>query len=213
MKSLITLLLVCCLVTGAFAQTNFEGVITYSSSYKSHMPHVTDDQITRYFGATQLFYVKGAYSKYMYSDGRWLKWSLYLPMEKKVYEMQAKSDSVLWYSVTVDHDTITNTELKRNDTTILGYPCDKLTFTCKDGAQIYYFNAKFAVDPVLYADFKEVNYYAYLNIAKAVALKVVFSGRDFTETMIATEVKPMPLDDQLFVLPLDIKIGKYKERQ
>jgi len=213
MKIFLTLLLMCCITAGVFAQKKFEGVVTYSATYKSHIANVTDDQIRHYFGATQLFYVKGANSKYEYPNSLWMKWSLFVPKEKRVYDMQVKSDSALWYSVVVDHDTIAKTELKKNDTTILGYPCDRVTFTSKDGMQqVYYYNAKFAIDPELYADFKEVNYYDYLKIAKAVALKVVFIGHDFTETMIATEIKPMPLDDKLFELPPGINIGKNNQR-
>ncbi|MGZ3836038.1 MAG: hypothetical protein ACXVB0_21165 [Mucilaginibacter sp.] len=210
MKNFLTLLLLLCLAAGGFAQKkSFEGVTTFSTSYKSHMKDVTDEQLDQYFGTKQLYYCKGAHAKFV-NGGKLFEWSMYVPAEKRVYDKLVRSDSALWYSTEINHDTLYKTELKRNDTTILGYACDRLTFTCKDETQVYYFCTEFYVDPELYVDFKEVNFYAFLKIAKSIALKEVFSNRSFTETLTAIEIKRMPVDDQLFEIQPGTPIGEEK---
>ncbi|MGZ3767097.1 MAG: hypothetical protein ACXVB0_20455 [Mucilaginibacter sp.] len=133
--------------------------------------------------------------------GKGMQWGLYIARDKKVYNKEAYTDTVLWNDARVNKDTIYKTELKPNDTTILGYPCDRVTFTCKFGTQVYYFNKGFWVDPALFVDYKFVNYYDYLKIAKSLALKEVFIYEGFTVEITATTIKQGPVDDALFVLP------------
>jgi hypothetical protein len=56
MKLLIFLLSISTL--NGFAQ-NFEGKITYSNSYKSKIPNLSDDQLSSIMGTTQEYYIKG----------------------------------------------------------------------------------------------------------------------------------------------------------
>jgi hypothetical protein len=200
MKIILTLSVLCCLSAAAFAQKSFEGLVTYNVSYKSKMPQLTDEQMTRLGGTTQLYYTKGDNYKYIW-NGKLFEWAIYSGRDKKVYSKFSTVDSILWYSVELSHDTIYKTELKENDTTILGYPCNRLTFTCKTGSQVYYFSPALAVDPDLYTDYKVVNYYDYLRIAKAVALKEIFVTNEAETVITARDIQQQPVDDRIFEIP------------
>lgn len=151
------------------------------------------------------YYMKGSNYKSLV-NGTVSQWEIYV--NKKVYVKTLTKDSALWHDVTTNHDTIYKTELKKSDTTILGYNCDKLTFVCNSGIQIYYFNSKFYVDPLLYIDHKEGNWYAYLEQAKAIALKEVIQRKYYIFIITATSVEQKNLEDKIFLLPPNLPTVK-----
>jgi hypothetical protein len=207
MKKILTLLLFQCATTIAFAQLSFEGEVVYSISVKSNVPNVTSEQLSYMIGTIQHYYMKGSNYKSTYA-GTLAQWSMYIDKDKKFYEKVSTHDSIFYRDVTIDHDVITKVELKKNDTTILGYKCNKLTFTCKSGLQIYYFNSKLTVDPDLYINHQEGNWHAFLEKSKSLALKEIINKRLFTLTIIATSVKSMPIADSFFELPPGVPTAK-----
>src|SRR5581483_2091579 len=114
--------------------------VIYSIDIKSNTPSATSEQFSRLIGNTQHYYMKGANYKSTY-NGELNAWNIYV--NKKYYDKTSRKDTFYWHDVSIDHDTIYKTELKKNDTIILGYRCHKLTFVCNSGIQIYYFNAQF----------------------------------------------------------------------
>ena len=201
MKKILTLLLpLICSSLIALGQKSFEGKVTYQVRFISNIKGLSSEELTKRCASEQVYYTKGNNYRYDW-NGTIDQWSVYRSADKKVYGKNSLSDTLQWYGVTVNHDTIYRIDLKENDTTILGYPCDRLMFTCRSGIQAYYFNRELAVDPDLYKDYKEVNYFAYLSIAKSLALKEVFMTPNYTEIVIATKVERIPIDDGLFVLP------------
>ena len=195
------------MVTLAFAQKSFEGEVIYSISLQSHMANVTDEQINSLIGDTQHYYMKGANYKSTF-NGTYGLWALYIDKDKKYYEKSTLNDSVIWRDVNINHDSITNAELKKNDTTILGYRCDKLIFTCRQGLQIYYFNSQLAVDPNLYINHQEGSWYAFLEKSRSLALKEIIHKRLLTFTLTATSIKRVPIEDSLFELPPGVPLIK-----
>ena len=207
MKTILTLTICLFAAWCARAQKSFEGKVTYSLQFISNTPGVSGDVIGQRVGTTQLYYTKGANYKYEV-NGTIDQWSVYVAKEKRVYGKSTLTDTLKWYSVTTNHDTIYHTELKENDTTILGYPCARLTFTCKSGIQVYYFNRKFFVNADLYRDYREVDYFDYLAISGAVALKEVFISPGFTEVVTATKIEQIPIDDKIFELPPNAPVAE-----
>ncbi|MBS1522047.1 MAG: hypothetical protein JST50_13680 [Bacteroidetes bacterium] len=192
-----------------FAQKSFEGEVVYSISIKSNTPKFTDAQLSSIMGTTQHYYMKGANYKSVL-NGKMSQWEIYVNKNKKVYNKIASNDSILWNDVTINHDTIYKVNLKKNDTTILGYKCDKLTFTCNRGIEIYYFNPQFVVDPRLYINHQEGNWYAFLEKSRSIALKEIMQKKYFTFTLTAVSVKRKPIDDKLFELPPNMPLTKSK---
>jgi len=200
-----TLCVFCTLFT--FAQT-FEGKVVYQNTYKSRTPSISDKQYTTMMGSTNSYYIKGANYK-SETNGSFILWQIYISKQKKLYNKINHSPNILWEDVTVNKDQIDRTTLNKDVVTILGYKCNELIMHSVNGTvQKYYFSAKLPVDPKLYTSHLYGNWYAYLAKAKAVPLKMIISNANFTLTSIATEVKAITLNDNLFTLPPDSKTEK-----
>jgi hypothetical protein len=207
MKKTLTFFLILCFITSSFAQKSFEGEVLYSVNAISNTPKLSSEQLNALLGNVMHYYMKGADYKSTF-NGKMGQCQIYIDKDKKLYAKVLPKDSLFWADVTVNHDTIYKVELKKNDTTILGYNCDKLTFFCNDGVHIYYFNRKFRVDSKLYINHKEGNWYAYLEKSKAIALKEILQRRSMTFIITATSIEQKELDKKIFELPLDIPIAK-----
>ncbi|HEY9006307.1 MAG TPA: hypothetical protein VIM75_09245, partial [Ohtaekwangia sp.] len=115
---------------------------------------------------------------------------------------------LLWIDAAVNPDEVIKAEVKKGVLNVLGYTCDEVTLTCKSGVQKYYFNTKLKVDPKLFANFKYGNFYEYLSRAQALPLKMTIETPQFVLESMATEVKPMTLEDKFFALPQGVKLEK-----
>lgn len=200
MKKILTLLLFHCIIPSAFAQKSFEGEVVYSIDFISRNPKISNKQFRNMFGDSMHYYMKGSNYKSTF-NGTFSQWEIYINKDRKIYNKVAPKDTALWHDVTYNHDTIYKIELKKNDTSILGYKCNKLIFICKSGIQIYYYNSRFFVDPKLYINHQEGNWYAYLEKAKAIALKEVMQRKSYIFILTATSVSAKKLEDNIFTLP------------
>ena len=189
-----------------FAQS-FEGKITYQNSFKSKLSNLKDEQLNSMMGTKQDYYIKRGNYKSA-TNGTLSQWQIYINKDNKIYSKMSNSETILWTDGSVNDDTILNVKLNKGATEILGYKCDELILTCKSGVQKYYFNSKLGVDTKLYVNHKYGNWYDYLKQANAVPLKMIFANQQFTMESVATEVKPMKLDDKEFQLPENVVTGK-----
>ncbi|MBV8391099.1 MAG: hypothetical protein JO080_14940 [Mucilaginibacter sp.] len=208
-KTFILLILLQFLTTVTFAQKSFEGEVVYSVSVRSNTPKITSEKLSSMIGTKQVYYMKGANYKSVL-NGNVSQWEIYIDKNKKIYNKIASNDSALWHDVTINHDTIYKVNLKKNDTTIMGYRCDKLTFNCNSGVQIYYFNSQFSVNPRLYLNHQEGNWYAFLEMSRSIALKEIMQRKYFTFTITAISVVRKPINDKLFELPPNMPLAKSK---
>jgi hypothetical protein len=186
---------------------NFEGEIVYTNTYKSKSVMVSDDQLTKMMGEKQNYFMKGAEYKSV-MNGTVVEWQLYISKENKLYNKMGNSATVYWNDAAVNDDEVSKVELNKEVVTILGYKCDELVLTCKSGVQKYYFNSKLAIDAKLFVNHKYGNWYAYLQKAGAVPLKIIIDSPQFEMESVATEIKPGKLDDKVFVLAPGIKTEK-----
>jgi hypothetical protein len=205
MKNIFIALLMLLSIAG-FAQT-FEGEIVYANKYKSKSMMVSDDQITSMMGAKQSYFMKGAEYKSV-MNGKLFEWQMYVSKDNKLYSKMGSSDKIYWNDASKNDDEILKTEVNKEVTTILGYKCDEVVLTCKSGVQKYYFNSKLGVDAKLFINHKYGNWYAYLQKANAVPLKIIIDTAELTMESVATEIKPGKLDDKMFTLAPDAKTEK-----
>ena len=168
---------------------------------------VSDDQLTSMMGAKQNYFMKGAEYKSV-MNGKLVEWQLYNSKENKLYNKMGNTETVYWNDAAVNPDEVQKAELHKGVTTILGYKCDELILTCKSGVQKYYFNSKLVIDAKLFVNHKYGNWYAYLQKANAVPLKMIIDSDQFTIESVATEVKPGKIDDKVFVLAPNTKTAK-----
>lgn len=206
MKKIFLILTAVFLATASSAQ-NFEGQITYVNTYKSKNPQVADEQWTAMLGDTQQYKIKGENYR-SDTNGTMMQWVLFIKQDNKLYSKIATSPVVYYNDATVQGDEIYKSELNKDVLTVLGYSCDELVLTCKNGIQKFYFNAKFGIDPKLFENHKIGNWYDFVSRSKALPLKTVLETNMFTLESTATEIKPMQLDAQLFALPAGVKTQK-----
>ena len=206
MKKILTIALTILTVATVFGQS-FEGKITYQNSFKSKLPNMKDEQFNSMMGTKQEYYIKGGDYKSV-TNGTFSQWQLYINKDNKLYNKMSNSETILWNDCSVNDDSIISSKVNKGVIEILGYKCDELVLTCKTGTQKYYFNSKLGVDTKLFANHKYGNWYDYLKQANALPLKMIIDNQQFTMESVATEIKPMKLDDKEFQLPANAKTGK-----
>lgn len=206
MKKFILAAVAFCVTLTIHAQV-FEGQITYANAYKSKNPQVSDQQWAKMMGDTQQYQIKGGDYR-SDTNGTLMQWILFVNKDGKLYSKMATSETVYYNDVTIQGDEVYKSELKKGTTKILGYLCDELVLTCKNGVQKYYFNAQLGVDPKLFVNHKFGNWYDLVSRARALPLKSIIETTMFTLESTSTQVKPAKLDPNLFVLPKGVKTEK-----
>lgn len=186
---------------------NFEGQITYVNSFKSKVSNISDQQWTSILGSKQEYFIKGGNYR-SNTNGTMVLWQLYINADNKLYNKLAGSDGLIWNDGATNQDEVLSTEVKQNAAEILGYKCDELILTCKTGVQKYYFAPVLSVESSLFTKHKYGNWAEYITRAKALPLKIIVDNGQFTMESLATAVKPMTLDGNLFVLPAGEKTAK-----
>jgi hypothetical protein len=202
--SILTVLIFSCLLS--FAQ-NFEGKITYQSTFKSKIPNVTDELFTAMMGSVQDYIIKGGNYKNV-TNGTMVQWQTYLSKDNKIYSKLANSSNIIYNEGSENKNEVIKSEVNKNAITILGYKCDELILTCKDGVQRFYYNEKIKVDPKLFENHKYGNWYDVLSKTKSLPLKMIIDLPQFTSEMTATNVSAEKVDDKIFELPANVVIEK-----
>ena len=186
---------------------SFEGKITYANTYKSKMPNVSDQQFAVMMGTTQEYYIKdGNYKSVL--NGTVVQWQLYINKDNKLYSKMGNSVAVLWNDGAENKDEVLKAEVHKNVATVLGYSCDELVLTCKNGVQKYYYNTAFAVDAKLFVNHKFGNWYELVSRSSALPLKYSIESEMFTMESTATNVAPLQLEKSFFELPANVTTTK-----
>jgi len=181
------------------AQT-FEGKVVYKNNYTSKIITIPDQQLSNMLGSTTEYYIKGGNYKTV-TNGTFLKWQLYVNKDNKLYNKFAIAETLLWNDCNTNPSEVIKTEIKKEVLTILGYLCDEVTLTCKNGSQKYYFSTKLKVNATAFAKHNFYNLNKYMALSHAVPLKTIIDIEQFTLENEAIEIKEMKLDDKFFELP------------
>ena len=206
MKKAIAIIFTVLATMTVFGQ-NFEGKIFYTNSYKTKNPKMTDQQLTSMMGSTQEYLIKGGDYKSI-ANGTLVQWQIFINKDNKLYNKMSNSETAFWNDASIQGDEILKVEVNKGMTEILGYKCDEVILTCKSGIQKYYFNSKLSVDTKLFVNHKFGNWFEYLSKSNSLPLKSIVETAQFTMESVATEVKPMKLDNKTFELPAGIKTEK-----
>lgn len=190
----------------SYAQ-NFEGVIIYKTSYESKIPTMTSDQLAQMMGTRMEYTVKdGSYKTS--TDGTFFQWQIYVTRDNKLYNKLASSETLFWNDGAINNDEFVKAEINRNVIEILGYRCDELIITCKNSVQKHYFNSTLAMNPKLFEHLKYGSWNEVISRTKAVPLKMIVDLPQYKLECIATDVKPMKIENSLFELPVGSKTEK-----
>lgn len=206
MKKIFVQFIVMIISAVSFGQ-NFEGKITYQNNYTSKIPGATSEQLSLMMGDKQEFFIKDNNYKSTL-NGSMLQWQLYESGTNKLYTKMSGSETLLWNDAGVNEDEIIKTEINKNVIEVLGYRCDELILTCKNGVQKFYFNSQLAVDAAIFANHKYGNWYDVISRSNALPLKSIIENPQFTLLSTATMVMPMKIEKSFFELPANSKSEK-----
>lgn len=187
---------------------NFEGKISYSNTYKSKKWGVSDDYFKKMFGTKQDFYIKD--SNYKAITNGTLQWTLYINKNNKLYSYNMDKETVYWTDATEQDsdDIVTNMEINKKVTTILGYECDEVILTSKSGTTTYYYSSQIVADAKLYSNHKAGNWYDFVKATNSLPLKTIVDGKYFYMESVAIAVKVLKLDAKAFSVPANSKVKK-----
>lgn len=204
MKNLFAFCLILFSCPSLLGQT-FEGRVTYSCSYSSKLPGVSDEQFTSMMGDTQQYFIKGGNYR-IEANGLVLSWQVYRNKENRLYTKMAVSESILFNEGTENFDELTGIQINRNAATVLGLNCHEVVITSKSGVQKYYFSEKYKMNPSDFTGFAFANWGEYVKAAKAVPLKMVIRTSRIDADITATEISGSEIPDSTFALPEGVAV-------
>lgn len=183
----------------SFCQS-FEGEVVYSIKYKSKLPGLTDEQLTDLAGDRQEYFIKqGKYKSVM--NGHIITMQLYDDVENRIYNKTPKSDTLYWFSASVNNDTVVKYEMVRADTVLLGKKCNILKVYTASGVSTYYYSSEYAIDSNRFIEHKYGNWGFYVGKTGAISLKMVVDNKQFFMESVAVEIKALALKDSFFEVP------------
>lgn len=202
-KLLVSLLFFCCM--NIYSQS-FEGMLVYSVNYDSKSTDVTSDQLNSLMGTKQWYAIKGGNYKSVF-NGNFIKLQIYRNDENRNYSLTAKSDILYYEDYSENKDKALSYEIKKNQDTIMGIPCDLIIIKAEKSKTLVYFNSEYKINPELFKNHNYGNWHYIVSKTKALPLKTVTETEQFIMTSIATEVKPMQLNDNVFEIQNKDKIA------
>ena len=200
-------LLVSLFVTLTIFGQSFEGQIVYQNTFKSKSGKFTDQQWTSKIGSTQNYFIKeGNYRSN--TNGSMVQWQLYINSDNRLYNKISGSETIYWNEGSVNADEVLSSEVTQIEVEILGYKCNELILTCKSGIQKYYYAPDLVLESSLFEKHKYGNFSEYATRAKSLPLKIIVDNAQFTMESLAIEVRPVTLEQSLFMLPKNAKTAK-----
>jgi hypothetical protein len=194
-------------VSLSFTSSNsFEGMLIYSINYESKSSNVSSSQLNSLMGTKQYYAIKDGNYKSVF-NGSFIKLQIYRSDENRNYSLTAKSDTLYYEDYSKNKDKALSYEIKKNQDTIMGVPCDLIIVKAEKSKTSYYFNSSYKVNPELFKGHNYGNWYYMVSKTKALPLKTVMETEQFIMTSIATEVKPMQLKDNVFEIQNKDKVA------
>src|SRR5690606_4487651 len=137
---------------------SFEGKIIYQNAYESKTPGVGDEQLNLLMGTLQEYVIKEGNYKSIF-NGQFNQFQLYRSDENKLYNKFSNAEALFWSDGTIEGEKVVDLNIIKNKETILGIDCDELTMKTTKGVYIYYYNAKYTINPELFKGHLFGNWY------------------------------------------------------
>jgi len=195
------------LLSSGVRSQHFEGKMVFKITVKSKIPGLSDERLNNMLGSSQDYFIKGGKYKSLF-NGQMITMRIYDPTTHKIYNKHPNSDTLYWMDAGKNDDKVTGFEIKKNEETILGNPCDALVLTTKKGTTIYYYNNKYGLDKIKFVAHKFMNWSFLATKAGALPLKTTIENKQLRVEMTATEITPMTLTDAMFAIPANAPMKK-----
>ncbi|MCF6168794.1 hypothetical protein [Lutibacter sp.] len=190
-----------------YSQEYFEGLVTYSVNYESKLTNVSSNQFNKLMGTKQYYAIKEGNYKSVF-NGSFIKLQIYRNDENRNYSLTAKSDTLYYEDYSNNKDKALIYEIKKNQDTIMGIPCDLIIVKAENSKTLFYFNSTYRVNPELFREHNYGNWYYTISKTRALPLKIVAETDQYIMTSIATEITFMKLNDNVFEIQNIKKIAK-----
>ncbi|MGB1294044.1 MAG: hypothetical protein ACPG6V_01090 [Flavobacteriales bacterium] len=199
MKKMIFILpLLICLQ--GFAQ-NFEGVISYRSTYTSNMDGVTVEEMFGQKSSLDQTSIKDGFYLNKSTTG-FMNYQLWRSIDTMEYFMNTSSKDTVWFNKTNSLPThFDSTAFEANADTVAGYLCNKLTVFRGNQIYSYYYHPDFTLDPKYYNQYLNIAKFEILKLMKSPYLKLTISSPKFGLDMEAVNIKIKHLPDSIFRIP------------
>lgn len=185
------------LFNNAATGQNFEGKMVYRVALKSKLPNFTDRQLEVLVGNKQEYFIKDGNYKSL-TNGQALVMQLYDDSTNRIYNQTSKSDTLYWFSASLNSDDVLSYEIEKNSSLILGHQCDALVIKTKSGTTTFYYSKEYPVDSAKFKNHNYGNWAFFTARAGTLPLKIVVDNNQFTMESIAIEIKPLKLEKKYF---------------
>ncbi|HZG01519.1 MAG TPA: hypothetical protein VEY71_10975 [Chitinophagales bacterium] len=185
----------------------FEGEITYRNDFVVKTKDVDLAYLKDVFGKTAHLYFKEGNYLEVYDTGYYLK-QLYIRDDNKIYFTKSISDTLYWVDCGEKGAGMLRYEIKRQQETILGIPCDQLITYYDNKTVSYFFADTLKINPDWYARYVTTDKNIKSKLMGSMYLKYKIEYDNFTVTVTATTIKEARLNDDLFRLPKDAIVVK-----
>jgi hypothetical protein len=199
MKKLLSILLI---LNGALSSAqDFEGVITYKSTYLDSDMDMSITELEEMYGTeTKTFIKNGFYMEV--SNTNFIGYQLWRHCDTAVYYRHKRTDDTLLMNYTNLRPGGDFTfKLENNADTILGYPCDLLTVKNDRGTIKYYFSSEFSLDPEYYVNYSHSNKYEIVKLMESIYLRLSVSYEYMHVDLIAVDIERRDLPEKIFEVP------------
>jgi hypothetical protein len=195
-----TALLLILLVTSNIYSQSFEGKVIYQNTYESKTPNVSNEQLNLLMGTLQEYVIKEGDYKSIF-NGQFNQFQLYRSDKNKLYNKFSNAEALFWSDGAIDGEKVVDLNIIKNKETVLGISCDELTMKTTKGVYVYYYNAKYSINPGFYKGHLFGNWYFYVKESKAVPLKIIMDTPEFKSTSTAIKIEEYKVDSAYFELP------------
>jgi hypothetical protein len=183
-------------------ESNFEGIIWFSTQYESHEPRISENQLKEQFGDRYLCYIKDGNYRQEYFNSSGIEYVVY-ESSSNLYYYKLKNIDTLFYIDCANYSDKIKIEETDSIVKIAGYDCTIVkTKKYNPGITvIYYFAKDLYLDPSKYKKHKLGAYNKLTNNYRSVYLKQETEYEPYKTIITADSVNVLPVDESLFTLP------------
>jgi len=190
----------------------FEGTINYKTEYSNVRAPMTVEMMKEQNGETSVLHFKKGNYLETYDAGE-MKSQLFLRKEAKIYwESTYETNTYYWSRINLNNEEVLDYKITKNKETILGVVCDELMLKTNKGEKYYYYNSDYPIKAKWYEGFTDAQKNFASEKMEAMYLKFISKNKFFTTEVIATDIKPGKVSEDIFKLPADAKLINEEEQ-
>ena len=177
----------------------FEGKIIYDLKFIDKTGSMTEANAKTYMGTKQVYTIKG--NKYKSEMNGMMKITQYYLGQDTIYNQMGGVNGLMWIDSKINSDEVISFEIEENVEKVNGIDCNKLTIKSKHGSTEYFYNSNYAANPSDYSNHEYGFWKFCIEKTKSLPLKSISNSEGVYVEITASEIKPMKVNEQEFMLP------------